>query len=135
MENNNEIKCQELSALVRILIRAETSEERPHFIRWVDETYDWLEEWGDDTSIETFKSQLLCRCVELLDLMPASETFNCNFQEFMTAAELEQQKKRKTMLRTALDIHVLKKAPRAQWIWRQPPRPDLLLVYQEPYVY
>ena len=88
--------CQELSALVRILIRAETSEEGLHFIRWVDETYDCLEEWGDDTSIETFQSQLLCWCVEMLDLMPASEKLNCNFQESMRAAELEQKKKRNT---------------------------------------
>ena len=43
----------------------------------------------------------------------------------------EQEQKRQKMLRTALDIHVLK-APRAEWIWRGAPRPDLLLVYQEP---
>ena len=108
-------------------------------MRWVDETYDWIEEFGDEKPTigyirETFKNQLLCRCAELLDLMPASEKFNCNFQEFMTAGELEQQKNRKTMLRNALEIHLLK-APRAERIWRQPPRPDLVLVYQEPFVY
>ena len=122
--------------LIRILMRCK---EGPHFMRWVNETHDWIEEFADEKPTiefmrETFKNQLLCRCAELLDLMPASEKFKNDFQEFMTAAELDQQTKRTTMLRNVLESHLLK-ARRAEWIWRQPPRPNLVLVYKEPCFY
>ena len=88
MGNNSGINCQELSALVRILNRALTADDRVNFIDWVDDAYDSLEESANNTSIDNFKSILLTQCVILSDRMPASEKFNCKFFEFMTADEL-----------------------------------------------
>ena len=79
---------QELTALVHNLNRAMNGDELANCIDWVEETYDRLGEWGDDTSIDIFKSALLLRCVDILDRMPASKKFNCNLHEFMPAAEL-----------------------------------------------
>ena len=64
-----------------------TTDERVNFIDWVDDADDWLEESGNDTSIDTFENTLLSQCDDVLHRMPASEKFHCSCQEFMTAAE------------------------------------------------
>ena len=89
--NKGRINSHEPSLLVVIIDRAPTGDDWVVFSDWVEQWYDTLESFADDSitdSLLRFKMALLTRCICMLELMSAAEKFRSEFREFMTSDEL-----------------------------------------------